>query len=107
MNLTGNQLFQAIFEVLNTVEDLFGQQLLMICSYFETEFLVEPSQDVMYLSLELFAGSFEDEVLIAVPSCQFLILFHLFLLALPNLLAISRDIGQEVVVEADDSLHDG
>lgn len=76
----------------------------MVNSDCNRQFLVIPLQNVMNFPLEFFAGTLENEVLVTVPTCQFLIFLHLTLLLLVRRQFEAYDIRHQVIVKAKHSM---
>jgi len=90
-------------KLFDAVEKLSLQNLLMVGTDSHRQLSVVSLQDMMNLSLEFFTGGLEDQILVAVPTCQLFVLSHFLLLLLASSAHKMADLGTEVVKEADDS----
>ena len=75
----------------------------MVGAHTHRQFLVISLEDMVDLPLKFLASCLEDQILVAVPTCQFLILPHLLLLLLAGPALEKVELGGKVPEEADHS----
>ena len=94
---------QTIFKILYWPKDLLSQNLLMISTNSDGQFLIMPFKNMMYFSLEFLASGFENKILVTVPTCQFFIFSHLLLLFIIRFIFKACKVRHKVTVESNDS----
>ena len=68
------------------------------------QLLIVSLENVMNFPLEFLAGGLENKIFIAIPTCQFLVLLHLFLLFLLYATHLFLNVRNQVLEKSNDSV---